>query len=196
VFGDIGYIEEGKFVVLENVRDIIGGQFANHPPYRFICDCEYHIGQPDGTGLLRHRFIRPSYVEIRRNSGSEIILDRRKGWDYLISNAARLYEQHSVKYPSLRINDIMLVHGVESDLRYTLLDCKTGGNERTEPPEMIEFVEFETVHPEKPWGHWVVSDAAGIEIQEHRHPQNIIFVQLEESEMVTDITSNKVEEVA
>jgi hypothetical protein len=53
VFGDIGYIEDGKFVVLENVRDIIGGQFANNPSSRFICDGEYHIGQPDGTGVLR-----------------------------------------------------------------------------------------------------------------------------------------------
>jgi hypothetical protein len=64
---------------------------------------------------------------------------------------------------------------VESDLRYTLLDSKVGGTERTEPPDVIEFVERETVHPAEPWGHWVIDDTTGMEIQEHRLSPGMLF---------------------
>jgi hypothetical protein len=60
---------------------------------------------------------------------------------------------------------VYVVVGVQGDLRYSLLDWKDD-DASVEPPSEVQFVEYEDVTLDKPWGYWVLGDGTEVICQD------------------------------
>jgi len=51
--GDVGFMEDGRFVVLSNIRDQLDIQYVTPTPLTLTCSGSYEVGGMDGLGLTR-----------------------------------------------------------------------------------------------------------------------------------------------
>jgi len=211
-FGDICYMDEKTWslVTLLNVLDRLSLPLEPEPIIILTCagDC-YEMGEPDGeSGVTTHRYIKPACATIRRYTKCEMTKHWREAWEFLIANASHICETHSNGRLVLRPEDLILITGVQTDLRFSLLDWKSGdGLTLADPPSEISFAEIDATAPGQPWGHWLnqnkgnimtvqgttevagVDCGEGITVTSFRFPQNIMFVHLEKDDLDSNETS-------
>ncbi|KAL4261833.1 hypothetical protein AB1N83_007987 [Pleurotus pulmonarius] len=180
--GDVGYMRaDGEFAVLMNAGDLVALGVDDEPPLILrSAGGDVVEGAPDGSGIIRHQFGETLFASIRRHRISEMIASIRGAWRYFIANATSICARFSTPELALKVPDLILIVGVDEDLRYSILDRKSNLDAI---PHNVDFLEFVDPGSEGEWGEWETGDTGDAVITYIRCPQNLLFIQLEEEDI-------------
>ncbi|KAF4591326.1 hypothetical protein EYR40_009929 [Pleurotus pulmonarius] len=182
--GDIGYMrEDGEFVVVARSSELlVQGQCDGDEDEDTLklTGPNAVAGCSNGSGTIRHQFGKTIYASIRRHKMMEMLPSIAEAWFYFIRNAKAICETASKPEVPLKVSDLILIVGVEEDLRASFFDRKGTPDEL---PCEVEFVEIENPLEGASWGHWHTENVEGACILDIRRPQSLLFVQLEEEDI-------------
>jgi hypothetical protein len=123
--GDVGFMDDGEFVVLSTVQNRLNFRYATPTPLTATCSGRFEFGESDGSGIIRwvpststqghpslfvsrHQFFNVACATIKREEKSEMVINTEVAWDFLIANASQIRESHLNSYPTLCVQDIIL----------------------------------------------------------------------------------------
>ncbi|KAF4581637.1 hypothetical protein EYR38_002966 [Pleurotus pulmonarius] len=180
--GDIGYMrEDGEFVVVARGSELlVQGVEDDGSDTLKLTGPKVVAGCSNGSGTIRHQFGKTIYASIRRHKMMEMLPSIAEAWFYFIRNAKAICETASTPEVPLKVSDLILIVGVEEDLRASFFDRKGTPDEL---PCEVEFVEIENPLEGASWGHWHTENIEGACILDIRRPQSLLFVQLEEEDI-------------
>jgi len=190
--GDLGYIDTRNgtpvFVKLCNFLHELGHE-VYHEPLEVVSaspDPHWKMHEnPDGSRC--YTFKRPQYIHIRRLRSSTFLQDHKRAWQFLIDKAPML-EETFCKERGLTLHQLILVVGIEEELRRTYLEaCRD--LKQLDAIEVVHFHE-DSIPTSTAWGHWSLSSdplendfsSDHFSIKFTRSPQNIAFAQLEDGD--------------
>ncbi|KAG9036537.1 hypothetical protein FRB95_008592 [Tulasnella sp. JGI-2019a] len=178
--GDVGYISDGSFVKVHNIRHEMPFDIVPSPGY-FRSSGDF-FSEELANGDIRHTFKGPLCVKILRRDRSECCEKPLLLWSYFIEHARSIHQKYC-RGLDLALTDLILVTASYYNRRFTSYEVRVQLEQVGDPLPDAQFIEYREAEPGQPWGEWLY-DKGSFEIitDLQRQPQRINFIQLEKGE--------------